>query len=65
MRSSSGRSTSARRTGHGWKSNVPRFAAQASTAGSVGHTSSAVRPDGNVIRAVCTHSGAPLGIRLA
>ena len=65
IRSSSGWSTSGLRTGHGWKSNVPRLAAHASTAGSVGQTSSAVRPDGNVIFTVSTHSGAPLGTRLA
>lgn len=49
IRSWSGASTSARVTGHGWKVSVPRFAAQATTASSVGVTSSAVRPDGNVI----------------
>ena len=65
MRSSSGWSTSGRRTGHGWKSNVPRLAAQANTAGSVGHTSAALRPDGKVISAVSTQSGAPFGTRLA
>ena len=48
IRSSSGWSTSSRRTGHGWKTIVPICAAQAATAGSVGQTSSAVRPDGNV-----------------
>jgi len=41
MRSSSGWSTSSRRTGHGWKVIVPICAAQATTAASVGHTSSA------------------------
>ena len=52
MRSSSGRSGSARRTGQGWKSNVPMFAAHSRTAGSVGQNASAVRPLGNVTRAV-------------
>ena len=39
---------------------VPICAAQAATAASVGQTSSAVRPDGKVIVAVSTQSGAPL-----
>jgi NAD(P)H-dependent flavin oxidoreductase YrpB (nitropropane dioxygenase family) len=51
------------RTGQGWKVSVPRLAAQATTAGSVGQTSSAERPLGNSMRAVFTHSGAPLGTR--
>ena len=63
MRSSSGWSTSARRTGHGWKVIVPMCAAQATTASSVGQTSSAWRPEGKSIRAVSTQSGAPLGTR--
>ena len=42
---------------------VPICAAQAATAASVTHTSSAVRPDGNVIVAVSTYGGAPFGIR--
>ena len=54
MRSSSGCSTSSRRTGHGWNVMVPICAAQAATAGSVGQTSSATRPDGNAICAVST-----------
>ena len=36
---------------------------QATTASSVGHTSSAGRPLGKVIVAVSTHSGAPFGTR--
>nr|WP_284454697.1 hypothetical protein [Actinomadura madurae] len=42
---------------------MPRFAAQAITATSVGQTSSAERPLGNAIRAVRTQSGAPFGTR--
>ncbi len=49
MRSSSGRSTSSRRTGHGWKVSVPMCAHHTGTAISVGQISSAVRPDGKVI----------------
>ena len=64
MRSSSGWSGSARRTGQGWKSKVPRFAAQTSTACSVGQNDSAVRPLGNVTVAVSAYGGAPLGMRL-
>ncbi|MBA8952147.1 hypothetical protein HNR61_003787 [Actinomadura namibiensis] len=63
IRSSSGWSGRSPRTAHGWNVSVPRFAAQAITAGSVGMTSSAVRPLGKVIFAVGTHSGAPLGTR--
>ena len=63
MRSWSGRSTSSRVTGHGWNVRVPRLAAQATTASSVGATSSATRPLGNAIRAVSTKSGAPVGTR--
>ena len=48
MRSSSGWSTSARRTGQGWKVMVPMWAAQATVAISVGQISFAVRPDGKV-----------------
>ena len=63
IRSSSGLSTCARREGHGWKSIVPRFAAQATCASSVMHSSSAWRPDGNVTRATSIHSGRPSGTR--
>ncbi len=63
MRSWSGDSVSAEVTGHGWKVSVPRFAAQATTASSVGHTSSADRPLGKPMRAVRTQSGAPFGTR--
>ena len=42
---------------------MPRLAAQASTATSVGHTSSAVRPLGKRICTVSSQSGAPLGAR--
>ena len=49
MRSSSGWSTSARRTGQGWKVSVPMCAHHTGTAISVGQISSAVRPDGKVI----------------
>jgi hypothetical protein len=41
------------------------FAAHTSTACSVGHSESAVRPLGNVTRAVSTYGGAPFGSRLA
>ena len=54
MRSWSGASTSSPVTGHGWNVMVPRFAAHATTASSVGQTSSAVRPLGNAIVAVWT-----------
>jgi hypothetical protein len=63
MRSSSGLSTCARRDGHGWKSIVARFAAHATCAISVTHSSSAWRPEGNVTRAVSTHSGRLAGTR--
>ncbi len=63
MRSSSGCSTSPARTGQGWNVIVPSWAAQAIVAGVCGQTSSAVRPDGNAMRAVRTHSGAPVGTR--
>ena len=63
MRSSSGWSTSTRRTGHGWKVIVFCCAHQATVASSVGHTSSAVRPLGKVMCAVSTHGGAPLLMR--
>ena len=39
------------------------WAHHATVASSTGHTSSAVRPDGNAMVAVSTHSGAPLLIR--
>lgn len=58
-----GDSTSSRHTGHGWKVRVPRLADQAITDSSVGQTSSAVRPLGKAIRAVCTYGGAPGGTR--
>ena len=48
------------RTGHGWNTIVPSWAAQATWARSAGHSSSAVRPLGNVISARSTHSGTPL-----
>ena len=54
MRSSSGWSTSSARTGQGWNVMVPIWAAQPTTAISVGQISSAWRPDGNWIRAVST-----------
>ena len=54
MRSSSGWSGRSRRTGHGWNVRVPICAAHTGTATSVGQTSSAVRPDGNVTLAVST-----------
>ena len=47
-RSSSGWSTSARRTGHGLRSRQPRFTAQTMWATSTGQSSSAERPLGNV-----------------
>ena len=59
----SGESTSSPSTGHGWNVSVPRLAAHATTASSLGATSSAVRPLGNVMRAVFTYSGAPCGTR--
>ena len=40
------------------------WAAHATVAISVGQTSSAVRPDGNVISTFSTKSGAPFGTRL-
>ena len=52
IRSSSGRSTSARRTGQGWKVSVPMCAHHTGTAISVGQISSAVRPEGKVMVAV-------------
>ncbi len=52
MRSSSGRSTSSRRTGHGWKVIVPMWAHHTGTAISVGQISSAVRPLGKVMPTV-------------
>ena len=63
IRSSSGLSTSGRRTGQGWKVMVFCWAHQATVASSVGQTSSAVRPLGNAMCAVSTQSGAPLLIR--
>ena len=60
-RSSSGRSRSARRTGHGLKSMTPRLTAHARCAASLGHSSVAVRPLGKLTVAVWSHSGAPLG----
>ena len=54
MRSSSGRSTSERRTGHGWNVSVPICAHQTGTAISVGQISAAVRPDGKVTSTLCT-----------
>ncbi len=61
MRSSSGWSTSPRRTGHGWKVSVPYCAAQTTAAASVGHISSAERPLGKVMWAVGIQSGMFLG----
>ena len=63
MRSSSGRSTSVRRTGHGWKVSVPICAHQTGTAISVGQISAALRPDGKATVTLSTYSGAPLGTR--
>ena len=63
MRSSSGRSTSRRRDGHGWKSTTARFAAQATWAGSVTQSSSACLPEGNVTRATSIQSGRFSGTR--
>ena len=63
MRSSSGRSVSARRECHGWNSTVDICTAQATLASSVTHSSSAVRPDGNRTCTVSTHGGAPDGSR--
>ena len=59
MRSSSGLSTADRRTGHGWNTTVPICAAHATCARSTGHSSSAGRPLGKVIRADSTHGGTP------
>ena len=64
IRSWSTLSVSDRLTGQGCQRSVPRLAIQATVAGSVVQTSSAVRPDGNVMVAVCTQSGIPrLGAR--
>ncbi|GAA3210078.1 hypothetical protein GCM10020256_07900 [Streptomyces thermocoprophilus] len=63
MRSSSGRSTSVRRTGQGWKVRVPYWAAQTTAASSVGHISSALRPLGKVMWAVGIQSGMLFGAR--
>src|ERR671921_727074 len=64
VRSSSGLSTAALRTGHGWKTVVPICAAQATCARSAGQSSSAVRMLGNLIFAVLIQSGTPrVGIR--
>ena len=63
MRSSSGWSTRPRRTGQGWKSKVPRLAAQTGTAVTVGQISSAGRPLGKRTSTVSSHVGAPLGTR--
>ena len=43
--------------------SVPIWAAQPTTAISLGQISSAWRPEGNWIRAVSTYSGAPRGTR--
>ena len=63
MRSSSGWSLSSRRHGQGWKVIAPIWAAQHTTATSVGQISAAVRPEGNVTSALSTYSGAPFIIR--
>jgi hypothetical protein len=63
MRSSSGRSVSARRECHGWNSTVDICTAHTTLPSSVTHSSSAVRPDGNRTSTVSTHSGAPFGNR--
>lgn len=63
MRSSSGWSGSSLRTGQGWKVRVPYWAAQITAATSVGHISSAVRPEGKVIVAVGIQSGRFFGAR--
>ena len=59
-RSSSGWSTSSRRTGHGLRSRHPRFTAHTRWAASTGHSSSAVRPLGNVTSHGLEPVGAPL-----
>ena len=56
-RSSSGRSVSAQRDGHGWKVTVPRLAAHATVASSTTCSASAVLPDGNVTWQVPIQSG--------
>ena len=63
MRSSSGDSVSVRREGHGWKSRVPWVAAQATCATSTGHSSRAVRPEGNETVHDSIHGGAWSGSR--
>ena len=57
MRSSSGWSRSVFRTGHGWKSIVPRLTHHAMAAISVGQSAAAVRPLGNRTVTVSIHSG--------
>ncbi|CAM5643965.1 hypothetical protein SANTM175S_05944 [Streptomyces antimycoticus] len=54
---------SPRRTGHGWKVRLPRFAAHTTAAVSVGQISSACRPLGKEIRPVGIHSGRFFGAR--
>lgn len=63
MRSSSGWSTSSRRTGQGWKVRVPNWAAHTTAPASVGHISSALRPLGKVMCAVGIQSGMFFGAR--
>jgi hypothetical protein len=61
IRHSSGRSTSARRTFHGWNSTVDICTAQMTDPSSVTHSSSAVRfQRGKCSRTVCNHGGAPV-----
>jgi len=62
-RSSSGWSRSARRTGCGLKSMLPSETAHTRCAALTGTSSSAVRPDGKLITAVCSHSGRLAGTR--
>src|SRR5947208_2529117 len=63
MRSSSGWSRSAARTGCGLRSMQPRLTIHASWAAFVTTISSAVRPDGNDSSTVSIHSGREVGAR--
>ena len=64
IRHSSGRSTSARRTFHGWNSTVDICTAQITAPSSVTHSSSADRLNlGKCSRTVSIHGGAPAGMR--
>ena len=62
-RSSSGWSRSEVRTCHGFQSITPRLTPHTRCAASLGSSSRAERPLGNVTVAVCSHSGAESGIR--